>query len=166
MGKRNNGSSKQDNLKITLIALIAVVVLVFVYFYYFIPEKVYEFSPGAEVNQRTFTRILEEANEVNIFMDIRGVDNENTRQNILQCGVDFAGSTGLGGKTVHYFSVDDEGCVAEDGRHEGYDYCFDALTSGVTLYVSEGNETTFHTDSMLVGIDDKYFVGMCGIDTV
>lgn len=149
-----------DKLKIgaTALLLVAVVVLVFVFF-----PPMTEFRPGTEVNEETFTHVLEEADRVNIMMDIRGVDDEKTQWGILQCGIDFAGSFGLATKNVSYLSMDDQGCVAEDGRHN-FKYCTDALQHGVTLYIREGSGATFHSNAMVVGVGNDYVVDSCKIE--
>jgi len=151
-----------DKMKIgaTIVLLIAAVVLA-----YFLLSGPGEFNPGTEVNQETFTHILQEANEVNILMDIRNVDDSNDRWAILQCGVDFAGSSGLAGKKIRYLSMDDTGCVAEDGKYD-LNYCMNTINNGVTLYVQKGNETTFHSKAMVVGVQHDYIIGLCNIAKV
>ncbi|MFH1393663.1 MAG: hypothetical protein ABII71_00925 [Candidatus Micrarchaeota archaeon] len=145
---------------VTFLLLVAAGTLAFVYL--FPPE---EYKPGVEVNQETFTHILEEAADVNIVMDIRDIEDPNDRWAVLQCGVDFAGSRGLVTKRVHYLSIDDDGCVAEDGRHPA-EFCYSAMKGGLNLYIHKGTETTFHTDAMAVGVQHDYIVGLCNIEPI
>ncbi len=155
--------ARMETVKIlvTLVLLIAAISLA--YFYLFPPEP--EFKPGSEVNYQTFTHILEESDTVNIMMDIRTIDNPDVRWAVLQCGVDFAGSPGLLDKKVHVLSLDEEGCVAEDGRHDR-SYCFDQMRKDLTIYIQSGNETTFHSNAMIVGVEHDYLIGLCGIQRV
>ncbi len=152
-----------DKLKVGAVLVLLVAALAFVDIFF---PPVLEWKPGTEVNGQTFTHVLEGENRVNILTDIRGTEaGSPTRWGILQCGVDFAGSYGLATKSVRYLAIDDEGCVAEDGRHD-LSYCFEVLEEGVTLYVHKDNETTFHSNAMMVGIGDQYRVGICNIERV
>lgn len=156
-------SPKQEGsglLKTAAIVVLAVVVLALVY--YFLTLSSNSFVAGPGVTEEQFKEIFANATDVYIVMDVRGVQNEFTNHNILQCGVDFAGSSGLGGKTTTYFSMDEENCVAPDGMHE-HSWCFEQLQNGLTIYVTEGEYTSLHTNGMIVGVGPEYSTGTCGI---
>jgi hypothetical protein len=152
---------RMETIKILVTLILLVAAASLAYMYLFPPSP--EFVPGSEVNYQTFTHILGETDSVNIMMDIREVENPDVRWAILQCGVDFAGSPGLIDKNVNVLSLDEDGCVAEDGRHER-DYCFERMRKDLTLYIQPGNTTSFHSNAMVVGVKHDYLVGLCSIN--
>lgn len=154
---------KGGKLKTFAILILVIGAVAFIYYFLTLSENMFVAGPG--VNETEFKDVFADANYIYIVMDIRGVQNPGTKQNILQCGVDFAGSTGMIGKTATYFSLDDEGCVTPEGFFD-YKYCFSQLSNGVTIYVKEGSETTFHSNGMVVGISPDYSLGLCGIHRV
>jgi len=118
---------------------------------------------GKEVNIQTFSAILANSGDVFIVMDVRGVNDSAVRHNILQCGVDFAGSWGLAGKNLTFYSLDaGENCKGANGNYTS-SYCFDRMSGGVTIYVHESNKTMFYTNAMAVGLGDNYTTGGCSI---
>jgi hypothetical protein len=149
-----------DLPKTAAVALLAVLVLAMAY--YFITSAATTFVPGPGVDPETFKDIFNQAGKVYIFMDVRGVSNAPTSRNILQCGVDFAGSSGMGGKDVSYFSVGNDGCVAEDGPHPP-EYCFKQVKDGVVIYVKEGASSSYHSNAIVVGVGPEYPAGSCSI---
>jgi hypothetical protein len=156
-------AKKSDLPKIAAVALLAVLVLALAW--YFVTSAATTFNPGAGVDADTFKDIFSKADRIFIVMDVRGVTDSNTSTNILQCGVDFAGSSGMGGKNVSYLSLGNDGCVAEDGKHTAED-CFSMLKSGIVIYVKEGSSSSYHSDSMIVGVGPQYSAGSCSIKKV
>jgi len=150
-----------DSLKIMAILLLAVAAAVFAY--YFITLKESTLKLGNEVNMATFSSILMEAKNVVIVMDVRSFSNYSVNQNILQCGVDFAGSQGLAGKNLTFLSLDaGDSCIGISGNYSA-SYCFDEMNKGVTIYVKEGNATKFYTNAMVVGMGSNYSANGCNI---
>ena len=146
--------------------MFALIIISIFLIFHFLNLSNYAFIPGAAVDQEEFKEAFDSSDLVYIVMDVRSVEDNETSRNILQCGVDFAGSSGMGGKSVNYFSIsEEEGCIAPDGSHEE-SYCFSQLKNGITLYVREGGETTFHSNGMVVGIGPEYALGTCGIHRV
>jgi hypothetical protein len=145
--------------KLAVIGL-GVVAVAFILYFLSLPGST--FAPGRVVDQAEFTDIFSATDDIYIVMDVRGVADQNTMRNILQCGVDFAGSSGMGGKNPMYFSVDNQGCVAPDGYHD-YEYCFSQLQDGLTIYVHKGSQYSFHENGMVVGVGPDYAFGTCGI---
>jgi len=153
----------KDVIKIVVVILLAICALALAY--YFLGPKSARFDTGSEVDQGTFSDLFQGAKTVYILMDVRGVRNSTTSRNILQCGVDFAGSSGMGGKQATYRSIGDDGCVDSDGKHPD-EYCFSSLSNGMTIYVHEGETTSFHTNGMVVGVGSNYSLGNCGIKRI
>lgn len=139
--------------------------------WHFVTSAAATFVPGAAVDAETFKGIFNKADTVYIVMDVRGVTDANTRTNILQCGVDFAGSSGMGGKNVSYMSLGDDGCVADDGmRPSGgthtAEYCISLLKNGTVIYVKEGTSSSYYSNALVVGVGQQYPAGSCAIRKV
>jgi hypothetical protein len=156
-------SSRADLLKSA--ALVALALLVAGMAYYFYLQLTPSFTPGRAVDEGTFKEIFANATRVSIVMDVRGAADNATATNIMQCGVDFAGSTGMGGKEMAPFSISGDGCVAQDGQHP-LDWCISALSDGITIYVREGSGVSYYDNAMVVGVGPQYPLGSCGIKRV
>lgn len=154
---------KLDIKKVLGVIVLLTVAILFAYLF-LVSDAM--FIPGSEVDVETFTDIFGSAEKVYIFMDVRGVNNDFTRTNILQCGVDFAASSGMAGKDVTYFSLGDGECIAPDGSHPP-SYCFSQLENGITIYVKEGpGGADYYTNGMMVYVGTDYELGTCGIRRV
>ena len=150
-----------DRLKILAILLLAVAAAVFAA--YFLTARENTINLGDEVDLTSFSSILFDAQDVFIVMDVRGVNNGSVKQNILQCGVDFAGSSGLAGKNLTFFSIDSgDSCTGMAGNYS-ISHCFDETKKGVTIYVKQGNYTKFYTNAMVVGMGSNYAPNGCNI---
>jgi hypothetical protein len=152
-----------DLPKIAAVILLALLVLVMAW--YLFHSQATTFVPGSGVDAQTFKDIFANASRVYIVMDVRGVTDANISRNILQCGVDFAGSSGMGGKNVSYISLGDSGCVEDDGSHAA-DYCISQLKDGITIYVKEGASSSYYSNALVVGVGPQYAVGSCAIKSV
>jgi hypothetical protein len=155
-----------NTAKNVIVALIVVAVVAYLAF--FLRSEPEPFDKGTEINQETFMHLLEEADTIYIVMDIRNVSDSDTKKNILQCGVDFASSTGLVGRKVRYMALDpDEGCILGDFDEteviDDIPLCLSYLNDGVSLYVTEGYETKYYTRAAMVGVGQYYNVGTCDI---
>lgn len=155
---------RSDRLKnLALLGLVALV-LVLVYYFFVVPQTM--FVPGSQLDAEQFKDIFASAGNVYILMDVRGVRDNATSNNILQCGVDFASSSGMGGKTVTPLSAGDvEGCIGPDGAHP-MSYCFSQLRNGIAIYVHAGSGASYYTNGMTVGVGQNYTTGTCGIRRV
>ena len=152
-----------DSIKILVLALLVLAAAWLGYQYLDFSGKE-QLKLGNEVNGETFATILADSSNVYIVMDVRGVDEQVRRKNILQCGVDFAGSPGLVGKNLTIFSLDDDqGCIGMDRNHP-FEYCFSQMENGIALYVEEGNVTKFYTNALKVGMGESYEVGACSVN--
>ncbi len=138
--------------------LIAVAILA----YYFVLQPKDQFIPGASVDETTFLNNFDSAKYIYIVMDVRGIGDDLLRKNILQCGVDFAGSSAIALKNASYYSLGDAGCVTVEGSKSA-EYCFSEIRKGMAIYVHEGNTTSYYSNGISVGVEKDYVLGTCGI---
>lgn len=153
-----------------MIALIAGIVIIGVAVFYvlyggFGPS---EFRKGTEINEETFVSLLSDADKVHVVMDVRGIENDNVRRNVLQCGIDFAGSMGLANRNVNYVSMSDRGCTIASlsglNKTTSVNECIDIINEdGISLYVLEGNETKYYTRAAMIGVGKLYVLGTCNV---
>lgn len=140
----------------------ALIIAVAVLAYYFILQPKDQFLPGAEIDETTFLNNFDSAELVYIVMDVRDIEDDLLRKNILQCGVDFAGSSGLAPKNVTYYSIGDAGCVTVDGSKTP-EYCFSEIRKGMAIYVHGGSTYAYYSNGISVGVGTDYQLGTCGI---
>ncbi|MDD5172282.1 MAG: hypothetical protein PHF60_04575 [Candidatus ainarchaeum sp.] len=153
---------KGSGFKIFVVLLLFAVAVVLAY--YFITASAFDTGPG--VDAETFKNNFAAAETVYIVMDVRGVKDPTVSNNVLQCGVDFAASSGMGGKDAVYFSFGDDGCTAPDGPHPLQD-CVSQLKNGLTIYVKEGpGGASYYSKAMVVTVGKTYTFGTCGIKWV
>lgn len=148
-------------MKTVAVAVLFVIVIGLAY--YFLSSSDSRFIPSSGVDAETFKGIFAAATKVYIVMDVRGASNDKASTNVLQCGVDFAASSGMGGKTVTPMSLSNDGCIAPDGKKDPKQ-CFSMLKDGITIYVTEGTSgTKYYSNGMVVTVGQDYVVGTCGI---
>jgi len=150
-----------NGLKVFAIALLAIAAAVFAYYFYGMQEE--SLSLGSEVNMATFSSILADSKNVFIVMDVRYAEEGAVKTNILQCGVDFAGSPGLAGKNLTFFSIDKGGSCIGMNSTFSTSQCFKEMGRGLTIFVQEGNSTKFYTNAMVVGVGSDYPANGCNI---
>jgi len=157
----------KEQFGILKIAALIVILVVIAIAAYVILVPYHTFVPGQEVDKETFLGLFAEEDNIIIFMDARGVSDAKTRQNIFQCGIDFAGSSGMGPKNATYFSIgdDESGCVTPQGVQEE-EYCFDQLDDAITIYVQHGDHTGYFNNGVIVEVNSEYPVGLCGINVL
>jgi len=156
-GKREQGGLVKG---IMIFGLLAAVLFLA---YYFMALSENSFVPGIEVDAETFKGIFTHSTNVFIVMDVRGASNTATANNILQCGVDFAASSGMGGKEVTPISFGNDGCVTPDGFRKPKE-CFAMLKDGTTIYVRDGpGGAKYYSNGMVVFVGPEYALGTCGI---
>ncbi len=153
---------QKDNGGATKFLFIAALIIAVAVLAFYILQPKDQFIPGASVDETTFLNNFDSAQYVYIVMDVRGIDDDLLRKNILQCGVDFAGSSGLAPKNVTYYSLGDAGCVTVDGSKSA-EYCFSQVRNGMAIYVHDGNTTSYYSNGITVGVDTSYQLGTCGI---
>jgi len=132
-------------------------------------EQVPLFNKGKEVNKKTFIDLFVNTNPVYIVMDTRNVNDDLVKRNIYQCGVDFAGSSGLVGRDVFIVGMDDKGCVYAHfslsvNKTASNAECMKMInTNGIVLYITADNETKYYSRAAIFGIGDTYVLGSCSI---
>ncbi len=153
---------RDGKLKIVAVAVLAIVVIALIYLFFFMPSN--RFVPGTKVDEVTFKDIFRNSENVYIFMDVRGASSPKVSQNIMQCGVDFAGSSGMGGKSVTPISIDLYGCITSEGE-VSEEECFAQLENGLTIYITEDAQerSYLYSNGMVVGVSEEYAVGTCKI---
>ncbi|MFH1785087.1 MAG: hypothetical protein ABH842_01540 [Candidatus Micrarchaeota archaeon] len=153
--------SQDKGGKLKLVA-VAILFLISVYLaLYFITGS--QFIPGTEITQDEFKDVFSSADTVYIVMDVRQIVDATTSNGVLQCGVDFAASNGMGGKTVIPLSISDDGCIIQSGATPTND-CISMLKGGSTIYVKGGTEQTkYYSNGMVVSVSGNYTLGTCGI---
>ena len=152
---------QKDMLKNLAVVFLAVLVLLLFYHFYGQGQQI-QFVPAKTISATNFTGVFNSASNIFILMDVRGISNSTVKTNVLQCGVDFAASNAMGGKNVTYLSISEDGCTSIEGKKPA-DYCFSNLDKGITIYVKEGNSTSFYSNGIIVGINSTYSIGSCGI---
>ncbi|NYZ74567.1 hypothetical protein H0O00_05465 [Candidatus Micrarchaeota archaeon] len=169
--KEEPQKSKGSAVKLFVIFLLLAIAVVLAY-YFIISGSL--FSTGPEVDVETFKSSFASAPTIYIVMDVRGVKDSLVSNNVLQCGVDFAGSSGMAGKDAVYFSLGDDGCTAPDGAHPLSD-CVSQLENGLVIYVKEcqapfaifGQQcpggAKYYSNGMVVTVGQEYALGTCGI---
>jgi hypothetical protein len=158
-------------LKASCVVLLAVFVLWMAWhFLTLAPSNA--FVPGPGVNASAFQSAFLNASHVYVVMDTRGL-NGTISDNVMQCGVDFAYSNGMGGKTVSYLSLSDSGCleatiagngsVMKNSANQTVGGCISELDNGIVIYVESGANSYYYSNALVVGIGSNYTVGTCGI---
>ena len=152
---------QKNPLKTAAVVILLIIALALAY--YFMNQSSTAFVPGASVDADTFKTNFNSASNIFIVMDVRGVSDSVVSNNILQCGVDFAGSSGMGGKSVTPLSFGNGGCVAPDGQRDP-SVCFGMLKNGLTIYVKQGpGGVAYYSNGMVVTVGGNYTLGKCSI---
>ncbi|MEW6748306.1 MAG: hypothetical protein AB1295_01210 [Candidatus Micrarchaeota archaeon] len=154
---------KDGNSLIKMLAVGAIFIIAMAMAYHFFVLAAQAFAPGTKVDKATFEGILDDAQKVYIVMDVRGLTDAQMSNNVMQCGVDFAASTYLGGKVRIPISLGNEGCVTPAGPTPVAD-CFSMLADGTTLYIRGGESAPqYYSNGMVVYIGKDYQLGSCSI---
>ena len=66
----------------------------------------------------TFVGRVLGSNNVSLFLDARGASQESSRI-VFQCGVDIAGGSLFGSKTVATYACDNDGCISANSASNG-----------------------------------------------
>ena len=78
------------------------------------------FTPPSDTpsDMETFVGRVIGANNVSLLMDARGANQESARI-VFQCGVDIAGGSLFGSKTVTSYACDNDGCISATSASNG-----------------------------------------------
>jgi hypothetical protein len=159
---------KQDEIgfpyKLAAVAVLFIIAVCMTVYFVFIGYPNQQFIPGTEITQEEFKDVFASAEKIYIVMDVRNANTSTISDNVLQCGIDFAASSGMGGKTVSYLSISSEGCVTPTNMDNQIDYCISMLQDGLAVYVMAGNgSATYYSNGMVVTVGENYTQGQCGI---
>ncbi|MEM3422850.1 MAG: hypothetical protein QXF35_04520 [Candidatus Bilamarchaeaceae archaeon] len=158
----------------TMLLIVILIVLLAGAIFFVMDEKKerVEFDKGKKINKETFLDLLAESKKIYIVMDARNASSELVNRNIFQCGIDFAGSSGLVGRNVVYVGMDrNNKCVVASllnltNKTLNPNECIKMINSeGISIYINEGNQTEYYTRAAMVGIGDTYVLGSCSIGT-
>jgi hypothetical protein len=116
-----------------------------------------------------FAQNLLLAEKVAIVEDLRGLDAYPlTRNNIMQCAVDFSGSEGLVGKELYVYAFEGEACTSNEGV-ETIEECYpeiEALSkdpSASVIWIERGSGPAAYSSNLLVKINEQYSQGECSV---
>lgn len=122
-------------------------------------------SEDLVTNKAVFLESLAKAQQVYIIMDLRNVENATIRDNIMQCGTDFAGSAGLVEKSIATFALEDDNCISINGTTSAKN-CIDQSKNGASILIQGTMNTTYYQNKVVVKISQQYTKGTCGIQRV
>jgi hypothetical protein len=162
-GDKNSGSA----LKNGAILILAFAVLALAYYFYTLPTV--SFAPGDPVDAETFAKSLANSTTVFVVIDLRGVQSPIERGSVMQCGIDFAGSTGIGDKQVIPLSFDSD-CIGATGSRP-ISECTAMLKDGLTILVrgapaGASPGASYYSNGMVVLVGSNYTQGICSIKRV
>jgi len=109
----------------------------------------------------TFVGRMLGANSVSLFMDARGASQESSRI-IFQCGVDIAGGSLFGSKTLTTYACDNDGCISANSVSNGsntltYDQLQKKLRETPYILVRSGAPSTkFFLNHAEITIDESF----------
>jgi hypothetical protein len=132
--------------KIAVLAL-GVASLFLIYYFVFM-EK-----PDVPATYAQFVSDLTNSNSVFIVMDLRNSTND-TRNPILQCGVDLASSDVLPPRNVSIFVYEGDLCFDASGNRS-VSACAATAKTGVQFYIISGNVTSFYRNKLVIGVQNN-----------
>lgn len=121
-----------------------------------------------------FAANLAGADTVYLVEDIRGLDSKYplSRNNIMQCGVDFSASEGLMGKSLYIYVFEGDTCTGSEAGSNvtisSVKGCYSKVFSSVgkpgsvLIWIGQGATPKFYSEGISVEINDTYSQGMCG----
>jgi hypothetical protein len=152
-----------EKIKIAATIVIALVALAMAYYFLNPQQAIPSPALGNQINMQTFASVLSSAPSVYVVMDVRNADGP-VKQNIIRCGVDFAGSMGLGNKTKTFYSLDKgESCITENGTYSS-SWCFGQMENGVSIIIQPGDSSGYYANAMVVGMGENYTEGECSVN--
>lgn len=160
---KNLSSLNSGLTNIKTIATVLLIVIAILFAYFIFSNKKLEIKTGDQVAPEVFIQELSDAEKVYILQDLRGAD-ATVRKNIQQCGIDFAGSTGLVGKNLTIIALDDKECTTLEGI-KSVKFCIDEVENAKAVFhIKKSNKTVFYNHIAVVGIDANYTARACDIN--
>ncbi|MFA5411755.1 MAG: hypothetical protein WC350_00175 [Candidatus Micrarchaeia archaeon] len=125
-----------------------------------------------EVYLSEFSETLASSSELYLVMDLRGAREDAVRSNIMQCAVDIAYSTAIGGINKSFYSLDSE-CIRTYDNGTTYTApvagCLDEINAArdvqgkSIIYIRKYNETKVFWNELVVGMDADYTENGCTV---
>ncbi|MBN2122023.1 hypothetical protein JW721_03125 [Candidatus Micrarchaeota archaeon] len=116
-----------------------------------------------------FAQKLFYADKVAIVEDLRELDAYPlTRNNIMQCAVDFSGSEGLVGKELYVYALEGEACTSITGV-KTIGECYSEIVmlmadaSASVIWIEKGEGPIAYSSNILVRINEEYSQGDCSV---
>ncbi len=155
-----------------VLLLVALAAVSFYYFVYVYPNSsngqngggAPDYAKGILADKSVFLSKLQSSGQVYLVMDLRNA-SELQRGYIMQCGTDFAGSTGLVGKDIVSYALEDASCTSIDGQMKLND-CINKAMGGVGIYIRSSGATAFFSDKFIIGIGGNYTAGTCRVNII
>jgi hypothetical protein len=125
-------------------------------------------NEGENVTLEEFSANLLAASRLYIVEDLRDLERYPlSKQNIMQCGVDYAGSPGLVGKEFSVYAFDDEDVCYTLGGTATISECYEELLAvseepGVAIiWIEQGESPEIYSNGLLVRLSESYVQGTC-----
>ncbi|MDD5023104.1 MAG: hypothetical protein PHU63_02970 [Candidatus ainarchaeum sp.] len=159
MTKAKEESSSFLGIKGFAVVVLFVLAAVSVYYFYFLNSE--ENTPDNTNFEQLFLQNLYSSDIVYIVMDTRNMNNQNIKEGVMQCGVDFAGSQALAGKEILSMALEEETCWFQNKTT--IEECAALYEKGPTLYITSNSKTGYSEKTFIVNIDENYVIGSCNI---
>ncbi len=151
------------------IIIAAVVILIFIGFYAYIHSgKIRDLLNRPKDSLHNFAKSVEKANKVIIVEDVSNT-KDPYRQNIMQCGVDYATSVGAIGKNISVYILENGICYTlEKGESKKLSEgeCLHDIESqnAPIIYIEKGEGIgDSYKDLLYVKVGENYTRGECSI---
>ena len=129
---------------------------------------------GQNATMSEFADMLMSSQTVYLVEDIRGLEKYPiSRNNIMQCGVDFAGSQGLAGKGVNIYILEGNECSASEAGGnltiKTVSECHAAVASAFgkagnsVIWIEKGYSPSIYSGGLVVRVNETYTQGMCNV---
>lgn len=122
------------------------------------------YGATASSNKSTFNTYLSSSKYVYLIMDGDGASSPVFR-NIMQCGVDFAGSLGAT-KILNVYAISKDGTCYYSIYNTTKYICLNDIgnvESDPIIYVKYGHNSTYQGNIAYVGVDETFVDGDCSI---
>jgi len=174
--KSNEGSTVGQNvpqkpfdMKMAAVILLGLVAIILAYYIFGLSGQVMpgteslRYDTGELSNSSGFVSDVQAAKKIYIVMDLRNVASDKQKNNIMQCGTDFAGSQGLVGKELSVLAIESNTCTLLNGTSD-INGCIKEAMTGVGFFINSGNSTTFFKNKIIIGIGEVYQPKSCGVN--
>jgi len=115
-------------------------------------------------NKSTFNNYLTKSNYAYVVMDTSGMPKDISK-NILQCGVDFAGSLGAM-KVMNVYAISKNGVCYHSVYNTTKYMCLKDIgkvISDPVIYIRYGHNTSYRDNVAYVGVDETFVQGDCSV---